>query len=256
VNARASASRVADELNRRGVPVVTEQHNTSTLAAIHHPYLDGPTAFILVIGNNSSSWHAAERTAIDEYAAVPSRLDNLPDGAPTSDVADAIQHCLDNRLPRGSDPVATIDELRANHPRAKPTMLLVLRGDASTSDAIAARWTESIAGQFNRTICIDASHYQTTRGLRIRKIIEDVLPILGSPLPEIADTDDGYASALRLAYIEATTRNAPILVHLHNATEPAQTRWLQPTAPGSVLLITTRQSFRELALDDAYFLDV
>lgn len=260
MNARSIVARVVEELQRRGITVVAEAHNTSVLAALHHPVLDGPTAFILVLSpEDHTGWHAAERTGDDEYAAIPSRLDRLRPDAPISDVVDAIQTHLENRLPHGADPVTTIESLRVNHPNDRP-MLLVLRGNPEACDTVVAWWLKAARNQFDHSFCFDANDYRVVHRIHpvvdTRRLLRDFLQALDVRAPSLSRYEDpGYLRELYDRYQDAVAGQR-IVVHLHNATEPAQVTCLAPKTPGGLLIATTRDTFPELALDGAYFLDV
>lgn len=270
MTARVQASRVAEELARRQITVVAEEHNTTTIAALHHPRLDGPTAFLLVLSPESrTGWRVGERTGTDEYSAVPSRLDALPVDAPVSDVADAIQTYLENQLD-SSDPIAAIERIRLQY-NDRP-LLLVLRGNTETADTVAAQWTNAFRDQFDRTLCVDADEHRVgdrdascrhTGLVHIVDVLRQLIAQLDGVAPGLEDPAYlGYAEDLsddtldRHASYLNSIKDKRVVVHLHHADERAQARWIMPTTPGSVAILTSRQLLTELSLDGAHFLDV
>ncbi|MDG4759266.1 hypothetical protein [Micromonospora sp. WMMD710] len=64
------------------------------------------------------------------------------------------------------------------------------------------------------------------------------------------------SSAGRRSLFRTLSADKPVLVVLHGASLPAQISPLVPTAPGSVVLVSTQHDVRGLALDGAHMVDV
>lgn len=71
------------------------------------------------------------------------------------------------------------------------------------------------------------------------------------PSDLLPDTVAGRQSLYR-----TRTAEEPVLVLLRGAALPAQVSPLIPTAPGSVMLVSTQHDVRGLAMDGAHFIDV
>ncbi|MEV6343994.1 hypothetical protein [Actinoplanes sp. NPDC051851] len=82
-------------------------------------------------------------------------------------------------------------------------------------------------------------------------VVTSFLLAMGVPGGLLPDTVAG-----RLAAYRARTAERPVLVLLRGAALPAQISPLIPTAPGSLVLVSTGHDVRGLAMDGARFLDV
>ncbi|SDT54618.1 hypothetical protein [Actinoplanes derwentensis] len=82
-------------------------------------------------------------------------------------------------------------------------------------------------------------------------VVTAFLLALGVPGGLLPDTAAG-----RLSLYRTRTAGEPVLVLLRGAALPAQISPLIPTAPGSVMLVSTQHDVRGLAMDGAHFIEV
>ncbi|WP_045747629.1 hypothetical protein [Actinoplanes rectilineatus] len=150
--------------------------------------------------------------------------------------------------------LALLDEIRGDR-AAGATPVVVIRGTpGSGKTALALRWGHKRQDWFGHQL------YADVRELRDPvlggpespdTIVTAFLLALGVPSGLLPDTAAG-----RLALYRTRTADEPVLVLLRGAALPAQISPLIPTAPGSVVLVSTHHDVRGLAMDGAHFIDV
>jgi hypothetical protein len=152
-------------------------------------------------------------------------------------------------------PLAVLDEIRGDG-AAGATPVVVIRGaPGSGKTALALRWGHKRQDWFG-----GGQLYADVRELHdpvlggpesSDTIVTAFLLALGVPSGLLPDTVAGRLSSYR-----TLTAEQPVLVLLRGAALPAQISPLIPTAPGSVMLVSTQHDVRGLAMDGAHFIDV
>lgn len=152
-------------------------------------------------------------------------------------------------------PLAVLDGIRDDG-LAGATPVVVIRGaPGSGKTALALRWGHKRQEWFG-----GGQLYADVRELpgaipggpeSSDAIVTAFLLSLGVPSALLPDTAAG-----RLALYRTLTAEQPVLVLVRGATLPAQVSPLIPTAPGSVLLVSTQHDVRGLAMDGAHFIEV
>lgn len=152
-------------------------------------------------------------------------------------------------------PLAVLDEIRREGV-AGATPVVVIRGvPGSGKTALALRWGHQRQDWFG-----GGQLYADMRELpdpvlggpeSSDTLVTAFLLALGVPSGLLPDTSAG-----RLSTYRTLTAEQPVLVLLRGAALPAQIRPLIPTAPGSVMLVSTQHDVKGLAMDGAHFIDV
>lgn len=152
-------------------------------------------------------------------------------------------------------PLAVLDEIHGAG-AAGATPVVVIRGaPGSGKTALALRWGHKRQDWFG-----GGQLYADVRELQdpvlggpesFDAIATAFLLALGVPSGLLPDTATG-----RLSLYRTLTAEQPVLVLLRGAALPAQISPLIPTAPGSVMLVSTQHDVRGLAMDGAHFIDV
>jgi len=152
-------------------------------------------------------------------------------------------------------PLAMLDEIRGDG-AAGATPVVVIRGaPGSGKTALALRWGHKRQDWFS-----GGQLYADVRELPAPTlggpessdtIVTAFLLALGIPSGLLPDT-----AAARLSLYRTITAERPVLVLLRGAALPAQISPLIPTAPGSVMLVSTQHDVRGLAMDGAHFIDI
>lgn len=168
-------------------------------------------------------------------------------GAPHQSSAYAAEH------PARSDIMSLLQDALAARPRDAPT-IVVLHGRHGTGKRSAARhWAAKSTSDYpGGPLHVDyAEQRRTQGGAAVSDVLTECLRTLGTPPSTIPRSWERRAKLFR-----ATTADDPVLVMLDEVTEPAQLRMLIPTAPGSVVIATTRAPLSELTLDQAQLIIV
>ncbi|ANZ38020.1 hypothetical protein BBK82_20115 [Lentzea guizhouensis] len=118
--------------------------------------------------------------------------------------------------------------------------------------AAAAQWAHTNKSRFEGGVLYaDLTDFRGHRGVSTSDVISAFLGALGVHAPYIP-----AIRSERIALFRSRTADAPVLVVLDGADEPAQVRSVVPSAPGSVVVVTSRHRLAGLAIDGAEFIDL
>ena len=151
--------------------------------------------------------------------------------------------------------LTALDQVRRHH-EAGVTPVVVLRGaPGAGKNALAVRWGHKRqdwfdGGQFHADLRDPPDPVTGGPGPADGALTSFLMAmgIPGSQLP------DDFAS--RVSLFRTLSSDRPVLVLVHGATAPAQVTTLIPTAPGSVVLVSTQTDLGGLAMDGAQFIDI
>lgn len=149
------------------------------------------------------------------------------------------------------DVLRSLDEALAKHEHGPA--LFVLTGMAGVGkSAAAAHWAHVNQHRFDGgALYADLDNHRNQRGVGISDLVAMFLRGLGVHNSYIPPT-----TAERVALFRSRTADKRFLVLLDGVDEPAQARSVVPSAPGSVVVVTSRQRLAGLTIDGAEFVDL